>query len=385
MKKRIVSILSLIPILYLVVYSGTMAHGKTQFTDVNSTHWAYSAIQWADENGVVNGYPDGTFLPNKVVTEAEFLKMFIQTYRQLEEKTSTNHWADPVYAIAKENNLPVKGYSDYSYRGQAINRQAVAEIIAGANGSAKLGSEAIQFLLDKGYSQGKTANSVEGYRGQDSLTRAEAVQFIRNVKEKGMQDIQPRPMTPDGENKDKNSIGGQTVDYATELFSTDGMFPLTDAEKELAQLINKYRQEQGLATFKLSKSLTKVARYHVYDSLEHLSLDEKCNLHSWSNQGFWTGGCYTADHNNASLMWSKPDEITNGEYTGYGYEISYWHSAQVTPKGALEAWQKSKGHHDVIIGNGSWSDLNVMGIAIQGNYAHVWFGKEEDPNGYFAY
>ncbi|NHN32823.1 hypothetical protein [Paenibacillus agricola] len=47
-------------------------------------------------------------------------------------------------------------------------------------------NEAGQYILDKGYSHGKTSATVAGYKGRDLLTRAEAIQFVRNVKEKGM-------------------------------------------------------------------------------------------------------------------------------------------------------------------------------------------------------
>ncbi|BAQ11648.1 S-layer domain protein [Bacillus sp. OxB-1] len=39
-------------------------------------------------------------------------------------------------------------------------------------------------------------------------------------------------------------------------------------------------------------------------------------------------------------------------------------------------------HNNVIIGNGFWADLTVMGFGIHDGYAHVWFGVEADPAGY---
>ncbi|SFM09129.1 Cysteine-rich secretory protein family protein [Paenibacillus sp. 1_12] len=44
-------------------------------------------------------------------------------------------------------------------------------------------NDAISFLLNQGLSKGKTAATVEGYRAADKLSRAEAVQFIRNLKQ----------------------------------------------------------------------------------------------------------------------------------------------------------------------------------------------------------
>lgn len=79
-------------------------------------------------------------------------------------------------------------------------------------------------------------------------------------------------------------------------------------------------------------------------------------------------------------MWSKPSELIN--YKGYGFEISCGGSHNLTPEDALEGWQNSEKHNDVIIENGHWNTLTTMGVSIKGNYSHVWFGKEDDPDGY---
>lgn len=45
------------------------------FTDVPSTHWAYSYIQNVAAQGWVSGYPDGSFRPNSPITRAEAFAM----------------------------------------------------------------------------------------------------------------------------------------------------------------------------------------------------------------------------------------------------------------------------------------------------------------------
>ena len=108
-----------------------------------------------------------------------------------------------------------------------------------------------------------------------------------------------------------------------------------------------------------------------------------CNLHSWSDKGTWTRVCYTPDHKNAEGMWLKPQEITNKIYKDYGYEIAYWHSAQATAEGAFAGWKSSSGHNAVMIEDSIWKGMNwqAMGIGIYRNYAVVWFGQTEDPQG----
>ena len=352
-------------------------------------HWAEQAILKASKNGIVNGYLDDTFRPNQKVTEAEFLSMLIRSFAEVStDNTKLKHWADAIYGTAKHHNYPVVGYNDLSARSTAIKRLAVAELLAGANGTTYSGDQAIQFLLDMKFSNGKTAPTVRGYKGQDLLTRAEAVVFIENLHMQGMTELQPRPSGGSSETGSEKPVAdGDQVDLtkADELPSTDGMYALSTDEQQLADQINEYREELGLKPFKVSKSMTKVARYHVYDSNlnnPHRS-GNNCNLHSWSTSDLWTGMCYTSDHKYAENMWDKPREITNDTYTGDGFEISYWSSFETTPSDALKGWKQSKGHNDVIVGNGYWNDLTVMGVAVDGNYAHVWFGIDEDPNGYF--
>ena len=164
-------------------------------------------------------------------------------------------------------------------------------------------------------------------------------------------------------------------------------YGLSEAEANLYYLINEYRESLGLSKLSFSKSLTSVARAHVKDSHDYtprLQLDERGiqgNLHSWSNNGNWSGGAYTPDHEHAQIMWDKPSELT--DYAGAGYEISVYHSIGIDPKLALDLWKSSSGHNEVIIGDNDWSFITTMGVAMDKNYSHVWFGGDEDPAGYY--
>ncbi|MFD0694726.1 hypothetical protein ACFQZT_11530 [Paenibacillus sp. GCM10027628] len=60
----------------------------------------------------------------------------------------------------------------------------VAKLVTNANGRNYSFDDSIRFLLDSGLAAGKTDKSVEGFKGRDFLTRAEAVTFIKNLKSK---------------------------------------------------------------------------------------------------------------------------------------------------------------------------------------------------------
>ncbi|MFB2895494.1 CAP domain-containing protein [Aerosakkonemataceae cyanobacterium BLCC-F50] len=157
-------------------------------------------------------------------------------------------------------------------------------------------------------------------------------------------------------------------------------------EATLANLINQYRMQNGLAAIPISKSLTQVAQAHVRDLSENhpdQGTDGRgysCNLHSWSAQGNWSPVCYTDDHQYAQGMWSKPGEITNNAYSGNGYEIAFVSSEQVQPEAALASWQSSSAHNAVILEGDIWAGKNwpAFGVGIYGNYAVAWFGDNPE-------
>lgn len=155
--------------------------------------------------------------------------------------------------------------------------------------------------------------------------------------------------------------------------------PLIDPKADavaLAKLINDYRASIKLPRVPISAALTKVAQTHVHDLTVSSAVKEGCNLHSWSSNGSWTSCCYDSSKEAARCMWVKPKEIAG--YAGNGYEIAAT-AAGVTPEYALEMWQKSQAHHEVMINKGIWTKpWRAMGVAIEGDYAVAWFGEQAD-------
>jgi uncharacterized protein YkwD len=82
-------------------------------------------------------------------------------------------------------------------------------------------------------------------------------------------------------------------------------------------------------------------------------------------------------------MWNKPREITNGVYSGSGYENAHRNSGGATAESAFNGWRNSSGHNAVILEEGIWQGQNwpVMGVGIYENYAVLWFGDQSDPQG----
>jgi hypothetical protein len=50
------------------------------FKDVLKEHFAFNAVNWMYENGLILGYPDSTFKPNNPITKEEFSAILINTF-----------------------------------------------------------------------------------------------------------------------------------------------------------------------------------------------------------------------------------------------------------------------------------------------------------------
>lgn len=186
--------------LILGVLSATFAFAPiaqaASFTDVPARHWAHNTINWGADKQMVSGYPDRTFKPEKFVTEAEFLVMLIRNFKQLPVQPGED-WSQPYYLFASEMHYPIAGGNYEMMRNWNISRGRVAEIVAGAMGKNYTGENAVRYLLANGLAQGKDPQlSVSGFKKDDDLTRAEAVQFIKTAMEKGLTELKARPVDP---------------------------------------------------------------------------------------------------------------------------------------------------------------------------------------------
>lgn len=113
--------------------------GESTFTDA-STHWAAKAIAWAQETGVVNGYEDNTFRPNRAVTREELAQM-LYNYAKVKgydlttsgdltafpDGSKVSSWAKEAMAWANGNKL-INGFEDDTLRpgGDSTRAQAAS-------------------------------------------------------------------------------------------------------------------------------------------------------------------------------------------------------------------------------------------------------------------
>lgn len=178
-------------------------------TDDISGHWAETQIkEWANI-GYINGYPDGTFLPDNSITRAEFLTLVNKIFK-FENKTNINfidvrpdYWA---YSEIQKGISAgyVSGDKNGTFRpDDFITRQEAAVIINKLLDNTEITENKPNFKdaydidewaknsVDIVYEHGILSGFPNGtYRPKKYMTRAEAVSALKRLTEiKGTEDI----------------------------------------------------------------------------------------------------------------------------------------------------------------------------------------------------
>ncbi len=156
-------------------------------------------------------------------------------------------------------------------------------------------------------------------------------------------------------------------------------FCLDDQELQLAALINNFRVQNDLPPIALSRSLSYVAKTHVYDLQLNKQDTSICNAHSWSNKGKWKSCCFNSYVVNNNCMWDKPKELT--PYIYRGYEMVFNEEGIVQVDSVFYLWKTAYEAVDMLLSRNQHSDKKwlAMGVGVSENYVSVWFGQRPDP------
>ncbi len=106
------------------------------FNDVGSGHWAANVLSWTVENGYLSGYADGAIQPDKSITRGELaiiMKRLIDSKKLLDEADISlpdfsdidGHWAAGAIAVLSGKGI-VQGYPDGTFRPENVVTRAEA-------------------------------------------------------------------------------------------------------------------------------------------------------------------------------------------------------------------------------------------------------------------
>lgn len=95
---------------------------SSNFPDVSSSHWANDSIGAVVSQGLMSGYPDGTFKPNEPMTRAEVSSVIASAYNMTQSTSnspfsdvSQNHWAFSSIMAMVDNHITT-GYPDGTFK-----------------------------------------------------------------------------------------------------------------------------------------------------------------------------------------------------------------------------------------------------------------------------
>ncbi len=182
----------------------------SSFSDLSSSHWAYDNIMALVNMGIIKGYENGTFKPEGTVTRAEFIKMigtdaqnngnnvFNYTTQRFSDVKSS-HWAYTYINWAQQKGI-VNGRSSTTFAPEdKITRQEMAQILynyakfrninlasasSSFNDNYQIDSwaqQAINAMVGSGIINGRDNNCFEP---KANATRAEAATMIYRLLSK---------------------------------------------------------------------------------------------------------------------------------------------------------------------------------------------------------
>lgn len=113
--------------LYRISQNKNFTKVEKAFTDVKSSDWFYEAVLWAKENGIVAGYEEGDFRPNKNVSRQEFAVIImkflkdhginmpmVEEFKYSDEK-EIPEWSKEAVELMKKIGL-IGGKDDENYK-----------------------------------------------------------------------------------------------------------------------------------------------------------------------------------------------------------------------------------------------------------------------------
>jgi hypothetical protein len=172
---------------------------KTKFSDI-SGHWAENFIKELVLQGVIKGYPDGKFYPDKMVTKSEFAVLLCKGL--LLEKKENDHselkflkgnWAydyiNSTFNLFNKKNLNV---GDFETREELVsalvnalkwNETADVSVLVknftDSYSISQVNKENVALAVEKKLISGYDDGTFKGFKG---ITRAEACKLIQNAQ-----------------------------------------------------------------------------------------------------------------------------------------------------------------------------------------------------------
>lgn len=357
------------------------AEAKT-FSDVPQSHWAYSVIDEASDDGIMNGKAAGVFAPNATLTRAEYATMLYNlapesdVMKLVHGSTADNGlydvdgnawYADTVsWAVARgvfKNNdgsfspnrtitREEMAVATYEFLHKYCDGKFVLDsIYKGFTDDAAFSSSAnrdkVYILVNNGIIAGKSDGSFDP---QGSLTRAEAAAMAVRVA-----DIVASEAPAD------------TLEMSAEQTLASGSAQITSDEKNFIDLLNNERASAGVHQLKVSPLLMEAAEIRAREVVEKcasITYDEFCSYDSSFFHARLDG----------SRAYTVLDDVMDNSTTLLSSRISYgenlarrWGTKPFSPQEGFNCLMTSQAHVDNMLD----SMYDYVGVAHYSDGQHV--------------
>ena len=249
------------------------------FFDVPSYHENADAINFLRSGGIIAGYPDGTFRPERTVNRAEFTKIIIEatfhddtinacltsSFASAFSDVPNNAWFSKYICTARQFNL-VEGYADGTFRpAQTINfveaAKIIVETLASTNSQAAIWFEGyspavVDGIWYEGYVNGLSSRnavplSISAFDA--SVTRGQMSEMMYRLID---EQTEKASLTYD-------NLAGETPPPphpAASQATSPTPSPSTDAHDEMFRLVNAQRAKVGLPPYRRNAALDDAAQ-----------------------------------------------------------------------------------------------------------------------------
>lgn len=359
------------------------AEAKT-FSDVPQSHWAYSVIDEASDDGIMNGKAAGVFAPNATLTRAEYATMLYNlapesdAMKLVHGSTADNGlydvdgnawYADTVsWAVARGVFKNIDGsfspnrtitreemaVATYEFLHKYCDGKFVLDsIYKGFTDDAAFSSSAnrdkVYILVNNGIIAEKSDGSFDP---QGSLTRAEAAAMAVRVA-----DIVASEAPAD------------TLEMSAEQTLASGSAQITSDEKNFIDLLNNERASAGVHQLKVSPLLMEAAEIRAREVVEKcasITYDEFCSYDSSFFHARLDG----------SRAYTVLDDVMDNSTTLLSSRISYgenlarrWGTKPFSPQEGFNCLMTSQAHVDNMLD----SMYDYVGVAHYSDGQHaVW-------------
>ena len=155
------------------------------FPDVTADRWYYDDVMYLYRNGIVGGFPDGTYRPEEKVTTGQALKMILLASGYPEPETVSSHWARGYLNFALDNGILVRG--EITDLDVSMDRLLTAKVAARSLGVTRTDTQQIFTDTNEDAPHALSEIGIIGgypdgtYRPKGSLTRAELSAIVSRI------------------------------------------------------------------------------------------------------------------------------------------------------------------------------------------------------------